>query len=125
PFTDSVTKEMLVGSIGLDIGFSIARKVNQLKEDINSDFNTIVACGGGMNSVVIPRVVSTLTGIPIKIYENFQEPSLMGCFEAINSAFKKSKKDKNQKIRFEYHPENNDALNESYKIWENINFNTI
>lgn len=123
PFTDSVSKEMFVGSIALDIGFSIAKKVNQLKKDVKVSYDSIVACGGGMNSVIIPQVVSTLTNMPVKIYENFQEPSVMGCFEVINSVLKKNLNSKDKKIRFEYYPQEKKPMEKSYETWENLNLN--
>lgn len=125
PVTDSVTKETLVGSIAFDIGFAITRKVLQLKDDVHLDFKSIVACGGGMNSVIIPQVVASLTNLPIRIYENFQEPSLIGCFKVIDSALGKNKKLKKDQLIFEYYPKKNSFLEESYKTWEQLNLNII
>lgn len=125
PFPDSITKEQLIGAIALDIGFSIARKVKQLKRDQNFNYKSIVACGGGLNSRIIPQVVANITDLPVKVYENFQEPSIMGCFEVINSALNKNNQSSISKVRFEYYPQESKVLQESFEVWENLNLSII
>jgi len=121
PFTGAVTPEALVGSVVIDIGFAIAQKVFQLDKMSNEKYDTIIACGGGMNSKIIPQIVSTLTGKVIRIYSDFQEPSIIGCFNVISDVVGGHAHDIDRPVRFEYRPQPDKVLLNNYTTWKHLN----
>jgi len=122
PFTGSITPAALVGAVVTDIGFAISQKVFQLDKATNENFDTIIACGGGMNSKIIPQIVSTLTGKTIRIYADFQEPSIIGCFNVISDVMGGDLHDINRPIRFEYKPQTEkNGLLKDYTTWKRLN----
>lgn len=122
PFTGEISPQALVGAVVTDIGFAIAQKVFQLDKMSDESFDTIIACGGGMNSKIIPQIVSTLTGKTIRIYADFQEPSIIGCFNVISDVMGGDAHDIDRPIRFEYHPQaENKILLKNYTTWKRLN----
>ncbi|MDF7682701.1 FGGY family carbohydrate kinase [Lactobacillus sp. ESL0679] len=125
PLSKKITKKEIVGSVPLDIGFAISQKIKQLSKTVSNTKDTIVACGGGMNSQIIPQVVADITGRAVAIYSDFQEPSIIGCFNVANEAMGENNQNISRPLRFKYQPHKNEKLLRCYYQWQEIGNNTV
>lgn len=120
PLSENLTGEQLTASVALDIGFAISKKVRQLEKMFPGRYHSITAVGGGMNSKIIPQVVASLTGKKVMIYSDFQEPSIIGCFNLIQETTGKSSNDNRRVLRHEYVPMQSSQLRTSFTKWERV-----
>ncbi|EPC85938.1 FGGY family carbohydrate kinase [Lacticaseibacillus paracasei] len=120
PLSAAITKKDLIAGIVYDIGFAISKKVKQLEVDTAQKHNAIVACGGGMQSSVLPQIIANLTQKRVLIFSDFKEPSILGCLKVIEEKLHGSASNIERKIEFEYLPQSSGSLMQAYREWNEI-----
>ncbi|RND87018.1 putative sugar kinase YoaC [Lacticaseibacillus paracasei] len=120
PLSSSVQSHDLVAAVVYDIGFAISKKVMQLHKDTNRDYETIVACGGGMQSEIIPQIVADLTHKSVVIYKEYAQPSLMGCYTVISESLHGNVEPKTHVVDREYVPQQNETLMHAFEVWNEV-----
>lgn len=90
PVSHELTRSSFVWATLIDISFSIAANYEVLKEVSGHDAGYIWACGGGLQSKTLRRMIAAITGRDVRVRKGFEQASVVGaamlCNEALDLA---------------------------------------
>lgn len=105
-------------ALTLNIGMSIAILIEKMKtlQPIERDY--IIGCGGGFSSPVICKTVANLTGLKVKIFENWREATAYGGYVLCRRAIGETVPPR--KLEREILPERSPELEAYYENWKKM-----
>ena len=108
-----------------DIACSIYVQYNNLCEMIPNSNNYILGCGGGFKQKYLCHAIADLTGRELRMYEGFDQATVLGCVKLCNEHFGIDNKESTSEPLV-YKPNSNpDSLIERYFREWRINRNTL
>lgn len=90
PVSHELSRSSFVWATLMDIAFSIAENYKVLAEVSGHDAGYIWACGGGLQSQTLRKLIAAVTGNEVRVRKGFDQASVIGaamlCNEAIGTA---------------------------------------
>lgn len=103
-------------ALQLNIGMSIALCLQRLQTLDGFARDYLIGCGGGFVSPVVGQTAANLAGMPIRVYENFREASVFGCYALCMRALNRPIPPR--KLQREIIPRHSDELAAYYEQWK-------
>lgn len=86
PVTHELTRSSMVWATLMDIAFSIAENYKVLAGLSRHDAGYIWACGGGIQSRTLRKMIAAVTGNEIRVRNSFEQASVVGAAMLCNEA---------------------------------------
>lgn len=112
-------------ALALNIGMSITMCLRRLDSLSHLERDYLIGCGGGFVSPIIGQTVSDLTGMPIRVYDNYREATVYGCYTLCRRALGLG--DAPRRLLREITPHKSNALEDYFAQWKTYreHFNTF
>jgi autoinducer 2 (AI-2) kinase len=98
PVTHELTRSSFVWATLIDISFSIADNYKVLAQVSGHEAGYIWACGGGLQSKTLRRMIAAVTGNELRVRSGFQQASVVGAAQLCNEALQRSVEIENSAI---------------------------
>jgi autoinducer 2 (AI-2) kinase len=86
PVSHELSRSSFVWATLMDIAFSIAENYKVLAEVSGHDAGYIWACGGGLQSQTLRKLIAAVTGNEVRVRDGFEQASVVGAAMLCNEA---------------------------------------
>jgi autoinducer 2 (AI-2) kinase len=86
PVSHELSRSSFVWATLMDIAFSIAENYKVLAEVSGHDAGYIWACGGGLQSQTLRKLIAAVTGNEVRVRNGFEQASVVGAAMLCNEA---------------------------------------
>ena len=116
PLQDNVTAADLMYSILGDIACATYEELKRLVEITGNDPDFLLGCGGGFQSETLCRMVSSLSGKPLKLKKGFGQATVQGLVSICNEALGETSGEEEEYLLFT--PEEDNLIFKYYPVWK-------
>lgn len=118
PISVDTKREDYFHALTLNIGMSISRCIEKMKtlQPLTHDY--LIGCGGGFSSPVVGQTVADLTGLKVRIFDNWREATVYGGYVLCCRAVGKPVPER--RLLQEIEPKPSEELQNYYKNWNEM-----
>ena len=118
PISVDTKPEDYFHALTLNIGMSISMCIEKMKTLQPLEHDYLIGCGGGFSSPVVGQTVADLTGLKVRIFDNWREATVYGGYVLCRRAPGKPVPARRQIA--EICPKPSQALERYYKNWKEM-----
>lgn len=99
-----------------DIACATYEELKRLVEITGNDPDFLLGCGGGFQSETLCRMVSSLSGKPLKLKKGFGQATVQGLVSICNDALGETSGEEEEYLLFT--PEEDNLIFKYYPVWK-------